>query len=195
MSTQRNGKIARLPKSIRDQLGTQIEDGWSGQKSVAWLNEQQNVKSVLKEYFHGRDITEQNLSEWKAGGHQEWLRRQEAVDLVRSLKEHARDLEEGTDQESISDRLDILLTEQFAQLAYVRVVAEPDLEKRWQQLCALSQQLALLRRAEHQTRVFKAQTGANRPPMGSPSGGRGGAARTKTAGNETRPVGGAQGKG
>jgi len=157
MSTQRNGKIARLPKSIRDQLGTQIEDGWSGQKSVTWLNEQPDVQPVLQEYFNGRHITEQNLSEWKAGGHQEWLRRQEAIDLVRSLKEHARDLEDAADQESISDRLGILLAEQFAQLAYVRVVAEPDLEKRWQQLCALNQQLALLRRAEHQTRVFRLQ--------------------------------------
>ena len=78
MSTTHVGKIGRLPKYIRDDLGRRIEDGEPGKELVKWLNGLPRVKEVLQEQFGGRPITEQNLSEWKQGGHQEWLRHQEA---------------------------------------------------------------------------------------------------------------------
>jgi hypothetical protein len=34
----RNGKIARLPKAIRDQLNKNLEDGMPGCRLVDWLN-------------------------------------------------------------------------------------------------------------------------------------------------------------
>jgi hypothetical protein len=65
MSTTRVGKIGRLSKFIRNELGRRIEDGEPGKELVKWLNEQKRVQEMLKEQFGGRPITEQNLSEWK----------------------------------------------------------------------------------------------------------------------------------
>src|SRR5579859_5578693 len=65
MNTTRTGKIARLPKYHRHELSRRLENGESGAKIVAWLNDDENVQEVLEEYFNGHPITEQNLSEWR----------------------------------------------------------------------------------------------------------------------------------
>jgi len=43
----RTGKIARLPKSIRDELNRRLEDGWQNIKLVDWLNELPAVREIL----------------------------------------------------------------------------------------------------------------------------------------------------
>jgi hypothetical protein len=68
MST-RNGKIARLPKPIRDELARRIDNGEQGKDLVEWLDALPAVQDVLKEQFGGRPVNEQNLSEWKQGGY------------------------------------------------------------------------------------------------------------------------------
>src|SRR5450756_99361 len=73
----RNGKIARLPKAIREQLNKNLEDGVPGVRLVDWLNSLPAVQQVLTEQFDGRGINETNLSEWKAGGFLDWQARQE----------------------------------------------------------------------------------------------------------------------
>ncbi len=50
MSANCNGKIARLPKSIRDDLGRRIENGEQGKDVVEWLNGLPAVQDVLKEH-------------------------------------------------------------------------------------------------------------------------------------------------
>ncbi len=95
MSANRNGKIARLPKSIRDDLGRRIENGEQGKDVVEWLNGLPAVQDVLKEHFGGRPINEQNLSEWKQGGHPEWLRQEETRSLAGKLAEQSDDLDEA----------------------------------------------------------------------------------------------------
>ncbi|MEQ1749027.1 MAG: hypothetical protein ABL974_06365 [Prosthecobacter sp.] len=100
----RNGKIARLPKSIRDRLNQQILDGVPGKNLVAWLNEKIEVQILLEEYFNSRPITEQNLSEWKQGGHQDWLKHQEIRDRVRLMGEEGEDLAKEAGQMPLSDR-------------------------------------------------------------------------------------------
>jgi hypothetical protein len=39
MNVTRNGKIARLPRAMRDGLNRRLRDGEEGKKLVAWLNE------------------------------------------------------------------------------------------------------------------------------------------------------------
>ena len=97
MSITRIGKIGRLPKCTRDELGHRIEDGEPGKELVKWLNGLSSVQRVLKEQFGGRAVTEQNLSEWKQGGHQEWLRHREACEKLRWMTERAEDLEDEKD--------------------------------------------------------------------------------------------------
>lgn len=47
MSNTHVGKIGRLPKNIRDDLGRRIEDGEQGKELVKWLNGLPRVKEVL----------------------------------------------------------------------------------------------------------------------------------------------------
>ena len=88
--TTRIGKIGRLPKAIREELGRRIEDNEVGTDIVFWLNSQDDVKRILAEQFEGRAITEQNLSLWKQTGHLDWLRLQEIRESARLLLEQAR---------------------------------------------------------------------------------------------------------
>jgi len=97
MSATRIGKIARLPKPIRDDPGRRIENGEQGRALVEWLNGLPAVRDVLKDQFGGPPVNEQNLSEWKQGGRLEWLRREEARSLVRQLAEQSDDLDEAAD--------------------------------------------------------------------------------------------------
>lgn len=92
MSTTRNGKIARLPKRIRDRLNQQILDGVPGKDLVQWLNSLDEVEETLVRHFNATRVTEQNLSEWKQGGYQDWLKHQERRDWVRRLSEEAEDV-------------------------------------------------------------------------------------------------------
>ncbi|MCB1211249.1 MAG: hypothetical protein KDK97_18130 [Verrucomicrobiales bacterium] len=88
----RNGKIARLPRAIRDRLNQQIQDGVPGKDLVRWLNGMNEVVDILAQQFNTDRITEQNLSEWKQGGYQDWLKHQERRDWVRRISDEAEDI-------------------------------------------------------------------------------------------------------
>src|SRR5712671_2353536 len=88
----RNGKIARLPREIREQLNRRLQDGEPGTKVVSWLNSLPDVQAVLAAEFESRAISEQNLSEWKAGGYRDWLLQQEAIELVRHMDADSSEL-------------------------------------------------------------------------------------------------------
>jgi len=45
--TTRNGKIARLPKAARHELNCRLSEGEPGASLVGWLNERDDVKTVL----------------------------------------------------------------------------------------------------------------------------------------------------
>ncbi len=47
----RTGKIARLPREIRDQLNQRLLDGQPGRRLVTWLNSLPEVKQVLATDF------------------------------------------------------------------------------------------------------------------------------------------------
>ena len=78
MTRTRTGKIARLPHSLREDLNLRLQNGEQGAKLVEWLNALPEVQRVLDEKFEGRPINEQNLTEWKQGGYEDWRKLQEA---------------------------------------------------------------------------------------------------------------------
>jgi hypothetical protein len=149
MSETRNGKIARLPKYIRDDLCRRIENGELGRELVKWLNGLSDVQEVLKEQFGGRAVTEQNLSEWKLGGYPEWLRREETRLLVSSLTEQSDELDETADGQEISDRFAGVFAAELTRLAATLLEKETDPEKRWQRLREVHRELSQLRRDDH----------------------------------------------
>src|SRR4051812_1233324 len=87
----RNGKIARLPREVRDELNGRLLEGEPGNYLVNWLNEKTEVKEVLARDFEGRSITEQNLSEWKLGAFEDWRRHQESLEVTERVFEEAGD--------------------------------------------------------------------------------------------------------
>ena len=121
-----------MPKSIRDDLGRRIEDGEPGKELVKWLNGEPRVQEIVKKQFGGRAVTEQNLSEWKQGGHLEWLRHEETRSLVTRLTEQSDDLDEAADGMEISDRLDSILAAELASLAEKLLEEVTDPKERWQ---------------------------------------------------------------
>lgn len=145
----RTGKIARLPKYVRDQLNRRIEDGEQGKQLVEWLNGLPGVPEVLKEQFGGRPVSEQNLSEWKQGGYPEWLRQEETRSLVSKLTEQSDDLEEAADGMEISDRYASVLSVEFVALTQKLLEEKTDTKERWECLREVFRELTQLRRDDH----------------------------------------------
>src|SRR4051812_9355625 len=59
---RRNGKIARLPREVREQVNRMLDDGLPHAEIISRLGE------------HGKDLNRQNLINWEEGGFREWLR-------------------------------------------------------------------------------------------------------------------------
>ncbi len=78
MSNRRTGKIARLPKATRDVVNAMIRDGRTYAAIIAEIPD--------------AGLNEQNLTNWKEGGYQDWLKEQERLDDMRAKREFAVDI-------------------------------------------------------------------------------------------------------
>src|SRR5258706_13125521 len=84
------GKIARLPKQIRDEINAMIRDGLPYSAIIS--KRKQLVQPELL------TISEQNLSNWKNGHHQRWICEQEWREEMREEFEGALALAAADDQ-------------------------------------------------------------------------------------------------
>jgi hypothetical protein len=142
----RNGKIARLPKKIREELNQRMEEGCTGAKLAEWLNELPSVKKVLRELFKSQPISEQNLSQWRDGGYEDWLRHRETREQLRWAVERSEDVELDEGSEIMSERLARIVGAELAQHLQ-RLAHIDDPEERWRHLREISQELWRLRNA------------------------------------------------
>ena len=79
-ASRRNGKVARLPKSVRDQINVMIQDG------VPYLQIIERVGPPAVA------LTEGNLSEWKSGGYVDWLRELQLTQALQAKHELAQEI-------------------------------------------------------------------------------------------------------
>ena len=93
MILSRNGKIARLPKPVREALNRRLDQGAQGGPLLQWLNSLPEVQAVMVADFGGRPINKQSLSQWRHGGYTEWLRLQETRTLAGQMLAEARELQ------------------------------------------------------------------------------------------------------
>src|SRR5580700_11744704 len=115
MSITRNGKIARLPRAVRNQLDLHLDNGMEAEPILEWVNALPETQALMREKFEGKAINPQNLSEWRQGGHEDWLRNQQRIELARLLAEQAQDLDEPEEGPRLtSDRLALVLTVELA---------------------------------------------------------------------------------
>jgi len=77
---RRNGKIARLPHATRDMINKMLDDGLPYHVIIEELGEA------------GEGLNTQNLTNWKQGGYQDWLKNQALIDRMRAQTEFAIDL-------------------------------------------------------------------------------------------------------
>lgn len=73
----RTGKVARLPKSLRDQINIMIQDG------VPYL------EIIAKLGLASLGIAEGNLSTWKTGGYLDWTRQNQIATAIQGKYEFA----------------------------------------------------------------------------------------------------------
>ena len=150
----RNGKIARLPYGLRNELNYDIRNGKPGVAILQWLNGTREAQQVVARHFEGRPISEQNLTEWKAGGYQEWERHMETREWLGELMQQSDQLADDAERHdpwnSVADRLSAPLAVELARsLKEVSADRELTTLERLNAILAISQATAQLRRADH----------------------------------------------
>lgn len=89
MPRARHGKIARLPRAIREELNRRLADGHTAEDILTWVNALSKTQEVLTRNFEGVPISPQNLSEWRSGGYADWVRQNEREESIRSLADYS----------------------------------------------------------------------------------------------------------
>jgi hypothetical protein len=76
----RTGKVARLPKELRQRINEMLDDGISYPGIIKNLGDD------------AKELTPRTVMSWKAGGYQDYLREQRILDQCRLRQERAFDL-------------------------------------------------------------------------------------------------------
>jgi len=146
----RTGKIARLPRHLRESLNIQLADGKPAKQILAWLNELDTVKNLMEIEFNSRPISEQNLSEWKNGGYQDWLRHQEAMDWMQARREEAGELTEDGDALPLSEEIAPMVALALGKLLHGLATNPDNQPEKHQQIVHLGRELNNLRKQDHE---------------------------------------------
>ena len=103
-----NGKVAGLPKILRDQVNRMLDDGFSYKAIIGKLEQSADPPLPYK-------LLEMNISRWKDNGYQHYLRSQEWRDDLRILRESGSEMNEFADGSKFQETLvqEIALTEIF----------------------------------------------------------------------------------
>jgi hypothetical protein len=163
----RTGKIARLPRNVREELNQRLLDGDSGPALIKWLNKLPKVKATMLRHFAGRAITEQNLAEWRKGGWRDWVAKTEAVEALdatlteslelrtesgggsRGKRRKGRKKESRSASECLSDQVAGWFFPHYVAAARGQLAAAQNAEERWSVLRTICSDLAGLRRSDH----------------------------------------------
>src|SRR5437773_1953252 len=84
--SRRNGKVARLPLALREQINHMLDDGVPYKTIIEKLGEA------------GKHLNEDNISNWRLGGHQDYLNTLQLNDRARTQTEAAADVLRDTGQ-------------------------------------------------------------------------------------------------
>jgi hypothetical protein len=145
----RTGKIARLPKLIRDELNQRLENGADGPELLAWLNALPEVQRVLAEKFHGRPLTKHNLSDWRRGGYADWSNALTGRAQWHELIEHGCALDQKRTGSTGTDATGYLGTILIVELAQAidELHKMKDSQQRWKVLQMISRAVTRLQNA------------------------------------------------
>lgn len=80
MNERRRGKVARLPREVRQKINEMLDDGLVYREIIERLGEA------------GKGLSESNLSRWKDGGFKDWLAERAFLERIRARQETPREL-------------------------------------------------------------------------------------------------------
>lgn len=146
MNVTRNGKIARLPRAVRQELNRRLDEGEQGKKLVVWLNGLPEVQTIVAAEFGGKAIREQNLSEWKRGGYRDWQAQQEALEIADRLGEGTAEWA-AEERAPLADTLTLWLIGRYA--LETRWVAKTGGREGWRLLREMCGDVVELQKGQH----------------------------------------------
>ena len=142
----RTGKIARLPRPLRDELNRRLSANEDGAVLLDWLNAAPGVKDLLARDFAGEPISKQNLYEWRHGGLVEWQSRQDLFAAAADLTD-ANGEWDALAASDFTDRLAAVLVVRYADaLAAWNGGDDEAFRRKLRDLRHFNQDLAVLRR-------------------------------------------------
>jgi len=151
----RNGKIAHLPRAIRDQLNQRLDDGHEAKALAQWLNSLPEVQSLLARRFDRQPISEMNLTRWKQGGFLDWLSLRQKRLWLAQLAEEADDLNSVATAAPLAEMIASLLAADLALAARDLIQNSADPRDRWQRLREILPELSRLRHDEHRSQLLQ----------------------------------------
>ena len=143
----RNGKIARLPGQIREEINRRLHDGEDGKKILGWLNSVDEVKTILAEKFDGRPVTKGNLHEWRQGGHRDWEMQQATLDETHRIVSEGLELDKAGEK-ALADKLAVWLVGRYV-VATRKLIENENDPAAWKLLRELCHDVVALRRGDH----------------------------------------------
>ncbi len=87
----RTGKVARLPKAVRDRICQLMLDGHTYLQIIEELGDD------------GKALNEDNLSSWKSGGYLDWRREEKELAEIQTRQENAADVGRATEGTSLCE--------------------------------------------------------------------------------------------
>ena len=147
----RRGKIACLPRLVREELNMRLDNGEPTGSLLVWLNKHPKVLAVLGKHFGNHSINEQNLSEWRRGGFQDWLNEQDILDHGGNIADLAESLQELLGGGTLPERYCTLMVVELAKVMQLNStpIDDPDLEdRRVARLVSLTNAMVKLRKVE-----------------------------------------------
>ena len=147
MNLNLKGKIGRLPGALREEVNVRLRNGETGRGLCGWLNALPEVQALLAAEFGGKPVREQNVSEWRRGGHQQWLRLQEAYTMMERIGPEAAALT-GAAKEPMTETLATWLTARYMVAANSAVGLRGNQAPDWNRMREFCHDVLALRRGE-----------------------------------------------
>ena len=143
----RNGKIARLPGPIREQINRRLENGDKGREIISWLNSNKEVKAILAKDFDGNEINDVNLCQWRKGGYRDWEIQQATLDQTHRVVSEGLELNK-VGQKELAEKLAVWLLGRYI-VATRKLVENEDDPAAWKLLREMCHDVVALRRGDH----------------------------------------------
>jgi hypothetical protein len=142
------GKIARLPRHIREQINRRLRDGEPAASIIKWLNALPEVQKIMAAEFDGHPVRAQNLSQWKQRGYRAWLVQQEKHELLGEMVAEGEETK-ARFGEAVTDKLAGWVIPNFLAEARARLAAAKTPDESWAIYETLCTYLVPLRRGDH----------------------------------------------